>query len=190
MEHALPYGLRDIKITPYTDAAGTVLAATSIDLPASRTLSWTESEEATELRGDDRVYASRGSGATLAWDLESGGLPFEAFKAMAGGTVTETGTGATGKKVFSKKATESRPYFRIEGQMISDSGGDVRCIIPRCKATGDMSGEFTDQEFHLLSASGAGFAIPDTAADVDLRGLLYRFIHSAQVTQFTEPASA
>ena len=34
---ALPYGIRDIKIAPYTDAAATTLAATSIDLPNART---------------------------------------------------------------------------------------------------------------------------------------------------------
>ena len=49
----LPYGIRDIKVTPYTDAAATTLAATSIDLPNARTLSFSETEEFTELRGDD-----------------------------------------------------------------------------------------------------------------------------------------
>ena len=44
---ALPYGIRDIKITPYTDAAATTLAVTSIDLPNARTLSFSETEEFT-----------------------------------------------------------------------------------------------------------------------------------------------
>ena len=37
---ALPYGVRDIKITPYVDAAGTVLDTVSIDLPYIQTLSF------------------------------------------------------------------------------------------------------------------------------------------------------
>ena len=59
MTTAIPYGLRDIKITPYTDAAGTVLGS-PIDLPYARTLSFTDTEDFEELRGDDRVVATHG----------------------------------------------------------------------------------------------------------------------------------
>jgi hypothetical protein len=38
----LPYGLRDVKLTAYTDAAGTVLANTSVDLPVSQTFSFSD----------------------------------------------------------------------------------------------------------------------------------------------------
>jgi hypothetical protein len=58
----LPYGLRDVKLTPYSDASGSVLGATVIDLPNSRTLSFSETEEFEELRGDDRVVTTRGRG--------------------------------------------------------------------------------------------------------------------------------
>ena len=88
---ALPYGIRDIKITPYTDAAATTLAATSIDLPNARTLSFSETEDFTELRGDDEVVTTRGQGPSVEWELEAGGLDFAACKAMQGGTITETG---------------------------------------------------------------------------------------------------
>lgn len=172
---ALPYGLRDVKLTPYTDAAGTVLATTSVDLPVARTLSFSEKEDFEELRGDDSVKTQHGKGAGVEWDLESGGLPFEAFKIMAGGTITETGTTPAQKKVFAKKTTDQRPWFRIEGQVISDSGGDVHCIIHRCKATGDLSGEFSDGSFFLTSASGVGLGNLVTGADQDV---LYSFVQN------------
>lgn len=175
---ALPYGLRDIKLTPYTDAAGTVLGSTSIDLPIARTLSFSDTEDFEELRGDDRLAASHGNGAGVEWDLESGGLPFEAFKLMAGGTITETGTTPSQKKVYSKKVTDQRPYFKIEGQVISDSGGDVHCVIYRCKATGDLSGEFADGSFFLTSASGIGTAVV-SGADADK---LYDFVQNEAIT--------
>jgi hypothetical protein len=146
-ETPLPYGLRDIKLTPYTDVAGTILDTTSVDLPVARTLSFSDSEDFSELRGDDRVQAQHGNGAQVEWELESGGLPFEAFKVMAGGTITETGVTPAQKKIFSKKVTDQRPYFRIEGQIISDSGGDLHAVLYRCKATGELSGEFSDGEF-------------------------------------------
>lgn len=174
----LPYGIRDIKITPYLDAAGTQLAPTSIDLPNARTLSFSDSEEFQELRGDDRVVATHGNGTSCSWDMESGGLPFEAFRAMAGGTISESGQSPAGQKIFAKKVTDQRPYFKVEGQAISDSGGDIHVELHRCKATGELSGEFKDGEFFLTSASGVALALASGALEDEI----YRFVYNEAVT--------
>jgi hypothetical protein len=181
----LPYGIRDIKLTPYTDNDGTTLGVTSVDLPIARTLSFSDAEDFEELRGDDRVAATHGSGATVEWEMESGGLPFEAFRIMAGGSITESGTAGSESKVFAKKVTDQRPYFRIEGQAISDSGGEVRTILHRCKATGELSGEFSDGSFFLTSASGTALAMPSG----EFIDEIYRFVQNAQVTEFAEPSA-
>src|SRR5680860_805238 len=112
MTVALPYGIRDIKLTAYTDTAGTTLDTTSVDLPYARTLSFSEVEDFTELRGDDRVVAQHGSGPTVEWDLESGGLPFEAFQLMAGGEVTTSGVAPNEVITYAKKTTDARPWFK------------------------------------------------------------------------------
>lgn len=179
MENPTPYGIRAIWLTPYTDQAGTVLAEESVQLPVARTLSWTESENFNDLRGDDRVVASMGSGPSIQFDFESGGLPFEAFKVMAGGTIVESGSGGTAKKVYSKKSTDARPWFRVEGQSISALGGDVHTILYKCKCTGDLSGEFSDENFHLTSASGTGIGDADDN--------LYDFVQNANAKPFEEP---
>lgn len=152
--HPLPFGLRDVQLKPIT---GVNTLGTAVDLPVARTFSFTESEEFETLQGDDVTAASHGSGPTVSWELESGGMPFEAFRVMAGGTITESGVTPAQKKTYSKLATDSRPYFQVEGQAISDSGGDVHGIVYRCKADGDLEGEFGQGAFFLLSASGTGF---------------------------------
>lgn len=174
----LPYGIRDIKLTAYSDAAGLTLSNNSVDLPNARTLSFSDTEEFNELRGDDRVVATHGNGTSCEWELESGGLPFEAFKIMAGGTISETGSSPTQKKVFAKKVTDQRPYFKIEGQAISDSGGDVHVELHRCKATGELSGEFADGEFFLTSASGVALAVPSGPLEDEI----YRFVYNETIT--------
>ena len=151
---ALPYGLRDIKLTGYTTDAATTLSGTSVDLPNARTLSFSETEEFQELRGDDKVVTTRGKGASVDWELESGGLPFAAVKVMQGGTITESGLTPNIIVKHLKKATDARPFFKIEGQAISDSGGDVHCVMDRCRSTGNFEGEFGDGEFFLTSGSG------------------------------------
>lgn len=170
---SLPYGLRDVKLTPYTTAAATTLG-TAIDLPNSRTFSFSEAEEFTELRGDDKVVTTRGSGASVDWDLEAGGLSLDALKIMAGGTIVESGTTPAIKKTFTKKVTDARPFFKVEGQVISDSGGDVHCVLDRCRVTGNIEGEFSDQNFFLTS--GSGVALPSLITGRE--DTLYEFVQN------------
>jgi hypothetical protein len=174
---ALPYGIRDIKVTPYTNETATTLG-TSIDLPYGRTLSFSETEEFEELRGDDQVVTTRGKGASVEWELESGGLDIAAFKVMTGGTIVTSGTGATEKTTYTKKVTDARPFFKIEGQAISDSGGDVHTILDRCRATGDFEGEFADGEFFLTAGSGVALPSKITARE----DTIYEFVQNATAT--------
>jgi hypothetical protein len=164
---ALPYGLRDVKLRPI-DAAGTVGA--SVDLPAGRTFSFSEAEDFEELRGDDRVQAIRGKGPKVEWELESGGISLAAYAIMAGGTVTNTGVTPNEKRSFKKKDTDSRPYFQVEGQAISDSGGDFHAVVFKCRASDTLEGELSDGQFWLSSASGEGIGEAD--------GDLYEFVQN------------
>jgi len=159
----LPYGLRDLRLVPFTDTTCTVYAASGVDLPNSRTLSFTEKEDFSQLRGDDKVVASHGSGPTVEWELEGGGMSFEAVQVMYGGTITTTGTTPNQVKKLTKLVTDQRPYFKIQGQAISDSGGDIHCVIYRARSTDDFSGEFKDGEWFLTGASGEGYASLVTA---------------------------
>lgn len=178
--HPLPFGLRDVKLTPFTTAAATTLG-TGVDLPVSRTFSFSETEDFEELRGDDALTASHGAGPVMEWELESGGMPFDAFKVMAGGTITDSGTTPAQKRVYSKMAVDQRPYFQAEGQAISDSGGDVHGLVYRCKADGDLEGEFANGAFFLLGASGKSYG-SNVVANL---GKLYDFIQNETAVAIT-----
>lgn len=169
--YALPYGLRDVKVRPIDDAG---VVGASVDLPASRTFSFTEAEDFEELRGDDRVIAIRGKGPKVEWELEAGGISFEAYKIMAGGLVSSSGVTPNVVKSFKKLDTDARPYFQVEGQAISDSGGDFHVVVFRCRASDSLEGELSDGQFWLTSASGEG--IGNAAGD------LYEFKHNESVT--------
>jgi hypothetical protein len=174
---ALPYGIRDIRLTPYTDAAATTLG-TAVDLPYGRTLSFSEAEDFEELRGDDKVITTRGKGAQVEWELESGGLPIEAVQVMYGGTVGTTGVTPNQIKTYQKLVTAARPYFKIEGQAISDSGGDIHVILYKSRCTGELSGEFADGSFWLTGASGV--SIPATLSGKT--DVLYEFVQNETAT--------
>jgi Fibronectin type III domain len=176
---ALPYGLRDVKLTRYTDAGGTVLdTGTSVDLPNSQTFSFSESEEFTELRGDDKLVATHGQGSQVDWQLEAGGMSFAAWEIISGGVVTLTGLSPNQKWVLRKLSTSQRPYFRVQGRSISDSGGDVHGIVYRCRADDTIEGNFADGEFFITSCSGKGLPLINS----DIFDLLYDFIINETAT--------
>ncbi len=176
-DSALPFGIRDTKVTPYTTNAATVLG-TLADVPNARTLSFSESEEYEELRGDDKVIAIVGKGAAVEWEMENGGITIPAYKSMNGGSTATTGVSPNQVTTYVKKVTDIRPYFKGEGQSISDSGGDFHVLLHRCRASDSLDGELSDGSFWLTGASGA--AIP--AAIAGKEDVLYEFILNETAT--------
>lgn len=173
---ALPYGLRDVKLTPL--GADGATPGTAVDLPASQTLSFSETEDFEELRGDDTVQASHGSGPVVEWELESGGISLEAYQVMASGAIVASGTTPNEKETYTKFTTDARPYFKIEGQAISDNGGDFHGIIYRAKADDSLDGELSDGTFWISSASGKGYgSLEATHTDK-----VYSFVHNETAT--------
>jgi hypothetical protein len=154
---SLPYGLRDVKVTPISQAG---VLGTPVDLPNARTFSFEENEDFEELRGDDKVVATRGQGASVGWELESGGISLEAYAVINGGTVVSSGVAPNQTKVYTKLSSDSKPRFATEGQAISESGGDFHVRLPNCKATEGVEGELSDGAFWLTGASGTAIADP------------------------------
>ena len=178
MPTPLPFGLRDVKIYPYLDAQGTVLASTGFDLPNAQTFSFTETEEFVDLRGDDTLVASHGNGAQVNWSLEAGGISLQCWAVFTGGTILETGVAPNRLITLRKCSDDARPYFQVHGKVISDSGGDITGKVYRAKCNGDISGQFGDGAFFVTSADGIGLPIPGTK-------LLYDIIHAETKTFMT-----
>lgn len=178
--YAIPYGLRDVKLQALT-ADGTATSGSKVDLPASRVFSFSDTAESTELRGDDKVVASRTGDTTVDWELEAGGISLEAYAVMAGGTVTASGTTPAAKKTYVKLVTDGRPYFMVEGQSINDNGGDFHAIVYRCKADSALEGSMSDQEFLLTNASGKGYGSLITAS----LDKVYEFVHNETALAIT-----
>jgi hypothetical protein len=147
----LPFGLRDVKVAPISGAG---VVGTMVDLPNAQTMSFSETEDYTDLDGDDKRVASVGNGPVVEWDLESGGINLAAFVIINGGLVTTTGVTPNIKNKYTKKSTDRKPNFWAEGQAISESGGDFHVTLKKCKATGNVEGSMTGGEFWVTSCSG------------------------------------
>ena len=167
---ALPFGLRDVKIALLT---ANDLPGTLVDLPNAQTFEFTDSEEFTELRGDDKLVAKRGAGSMVEWSLESGGISLEAYCIMSGAALVAGRVSPNAYKRVRKLSSSNRPYFWAEGQSMSDSGGDFHCQLPRCIADDTLEGTLADGEFWVTSASGTG--LPSGSTDIKLTDLVYEF---------------
>lgn len=175
--YALPFGLRQVKLTPLLND-GTPDTANAVLLPASRTFSFKETEDFEELKGDDSTIASHGAGPIVEWDLEGGGISLDVWTILGGGAVVDSGTTPAQIRTYTKNKGAARGYFNVEGRAISDSGGDFHCVVYRCKADGDLGGEFTNGSFFLTAASGKGYGDVTT-------GDLYVFKHNETAAVLT-----
>jgi len=175
---SLPFGLRQVRLTPYTDASALVLAGASVSLPNSQIFTFTEAEDFEDLRGDDRLQTSHGKGPEINWELTAGGISLDAYYILAGGqAVTTSGVTPNQIKLFRKLVTDARLPFKVEGRAISDAGGDMHAIVYRCKSTGDIGGKFEDGTFMLTQCSGKGYASLISPVDA-----LYDFVQNETAT--------
>lgn len=141
-----PFGLRDVKLT---DIGGT----TQVDLPAARTLKFSERVRSGELTGDDALKAVVAFAEALEWSLESGGISLEAYALITGRTATEAGTTPNQTNTLTGQAGDVFPYFKVYGKSIGDGADDVHVKLYKCKLT-SIEGTFGEGEFFVKSASG------------------------------------
>lgn len=174
---ALPFGIRQIMLTPYVDSQGTVLGPTSYPLPVAMTLGFSESEKFATLEGDDKIVAVHGTGAQVDWSLEAGGINFAAWSIISGAAVVEEGVSPTRTRTLQKSYLDQRPYFRIDGRAISDSGGNIVARIYRAKANGKIQANHKSNSFQTSQIDGIGLPLID-----DENAWLYELIQNEDDT--------
>ena len=171
-DEILPYGIRQIRLTPYLDAQGTCLADVSYPLPVAMTLGFSETEQYDELRGDDVLVAVHGRGPQVDWSLEAGGMNMTCWSLLSGGLVIEEGVAPTRVTRMRKSGDDLRPYVRIDGRAISDSGGNLKTRIYRAKANGRLQADLRGGAFQTSRIDGIGLPMVG-----DGGRWLYEFIH-------------
>lgn len=187
---SLPYGLRDVQLVQYPTLAADTFGSVLTDLPNARTFSFNDTEEYTDLRGDDHLVTSHGQGAQCEWELESGGISFEAHAVFSGATVISTGISPNQIKRVRKKSADQRPFFTAFGRSISDSGGDFTGVVWLCRATGNIEAELGDGEFLIPGVSGIGFParVSGLVNATEINDSIYDFVQRETIGTIVAPA--
>lgn len=186
---SLPYGLRDVQLIQYPTLEATTFGTVLTDLPNARTMSFNDTEEYTDLRGDDKLVTSHGQGSQAEWEIESGGISFAAHAVLAGGVVIETGITPNQVKRFRKKTSDQRPFFTAVGRSISDAGGDFSSILYLCRSTGNVEGELADGEFLIPTVSGIGFPcrVSGLVNATEILDTVYDFVQRETIGSIAAP---
>lgn len=151
-----PYGLRDVKVKPW-NSDGTLGAA--VDLPAATTFKFKEVATAVEFEGDDRLIGIGAHMTHVEWELEAQGISLDALKVILGGIVTDVGVTPNQTKRYAKAIGTANPYFLVEGQAISESGGDFHGRVYKCKTKDTESGAAEGKAGTKASFKGIGVAV-------------------------------
>lgn len=161
----IPYSLSDLKVYPYS--AGSPGSAK--DVPGARRVEISAQIEEAEHRGDNSILAVAASISSFDLTIEVGQMNLEAIAALAGGTVTSTGTTPNQSRTLTRKSTDVIADYQIKAATPSKTadGGSAVLVLPRCQWVGGPSYAMADNEFPVIEISAR--AIPDASA------VLYKF---------------
>ena len=148
----LGFGIRDVKLTTLGGSP------TSADLPRIRSVDVGIVTDVQTLEGDDSTVAVRVFNLHIEGSFEAGGINPSALALMLGVTTVASGVTPAAKVTLSITNTTAPQYFKMEGQVIADDGGDFHFIIYKAKVTSGPQWTFQNGEFVLTSGDYQGVA--------------------------------
>ena len=163
-----PFGLREVLFVSMDNE-------NSENLPASRTLSFTERVMSAEFNGDDELQGVVTIPIGCEGELEAGGISLEAYALITGHELT-SGAGTNTLEGNSS----SFPYFQIFGKSVDDEGGDIHCKIYKAKLTEALKGDFKYGEFFVNKMKFVG---------VKVGGKAFEFVANEEEQDLEVPAS-
>lgn len=142
-----PFGLDNVKLT---NIGGT----TQVALAAEQKLTFKPVYTSDELRGKNGVVEVVSVLSHYEWELESGGVPLDAYNIMTGQTVTEAGTTPNQTNTMAGSKGDRMPYFKIYGQSLGAGDDDIHAKLFKCKVTEGPEGEYSDGKFFVSKLKG------------------------------------
>lgn len=147
------FGISDAKISKLTaDTAAALTYASAVDVPGIKSLKMSPKFVDKELRGDDAVLDLYSKLEMIEWSFESAKISLDVLPILIGGSVAANGVTPNQSQVYSVLATDSAPYFKLEGKADYTDAGDAHVVLYKCKAN-KVDYELKD-DYAIVSASG------------------------------------
>lgn len=136
----MPFGLRQVRVS---NMAGTL----EEDFDAAQEFTFEPEWTTAKQRGNDRTVGSFAHVSGGKGEFMDGKLSTTARAIVFGGTITQTGTSPNEQASMKWGGDGNMPYFKLQGKVMTESGGDLHIVIYKCMAVGGGNLEFKDGEF-------------------------------------------
>lgn len=161
-----PFSLLDAAAYPYV--AG--VAGTLVDVVMVKSIEQSANVDTIENRGDGAVSASVATFNSLDLTITLGAYTPASMAAIAGGTVSTSGTGTTAVTKLVRNSNDVIAYCKLVGQTRTQdsNGGAARVTYPKVSWQGGPDFGFKDNEF-------AEFVVSAKAIPEDTTSTLYTY---------------
>jgi hypothetical protein len=106
------------------------------------------------LRGDDGVVEISAIVSNVAFEIENAVLTFKQFEIIVGGTIEDIMEEAVKVgETYTLAGGTNLPYFGLLA--LVESNSSLKIILPKCKAVGGITFEFSDENYCVVSFSGS-----------------------------------
>jgi len=133
----------------FEETAVTPTYGTGVDVSCISSFKFDHKTVEAMCEGDDTICASHSNLEQIDVTAQNCGMTLGIYDLLFGGTLTDSGSGATAQTILDYKVSDKRPYSGIIAQSYAtDTGvGDTLAILYRAKATGGGGGEFAKGKF-------------------------------------------
>lgn len=143
------YGLRDVKIAPWTAENS---YGTAVDVDAVQALTVTFVTQTAVLEGDDIDKDTFAKIKSIEATLRNGDVSLEVLDILTGGTLYE-GVGYDDMKIHQD---DTIGYFAIVGRVVGTSSGATMLFIPKAKIFGNLSYQAQQNNYLIPEATIKG----------------------------------
>lgn len=158
------YAVSDAKIAAVTadPSGGTTTYGSLIDVPGIKSVTISGDITTAELRGDNTLLDANSTLTGVTVDFEYAKLSLDALAAMAGGAVTDSGSGSAEVATYRRLGTDTFGYFKFEAKTptagVDELAGDGHILLYKCMLAGFPEIGMAEEDYQIFSASAT--AVP------------------------------
>lgn len=158
------YAVEDAKIAAVTadPSGGTTTYGSLVDVPGIKSVTISGNVNTVELRGDNSLLDANSTLTNITLIFEYAKLSLDALDILAGGAVTDAGTGSTETATYDLLRTDALGYFKFEAKTptagVDEVAGDAHITLWKCMLSSFPEFGMAEEDYQTFSVSA--IAVP------------------------------
>ena len=144
------YGITDCKVAPITaDTSGGTTYGALVDVPGVKSMEISGTVNTKRNRGDNKLLAVRSLIESMQASVPYAELSLDLLAAIAGGSVTDTGSTPNQKATYAQLGANTPKYFKLEAKTdaMDFISGDGHILLYKCMMTAFPTFGLAEEDF-------------------------------------------